>query len=1086
VGRIKTALVTIDHRNYVSVLNVMKAASNASRPELSTADKVAAVVSATAAANFSRQEVAMAAASATRAAVGSSAATAAPLSSVARSAAAAGLSVSAQAAAVAAVGAESPRSQLAIANMFSSAAAASATPNMDMWTGGFGYGESYRGKVMGPGCHQRRLVGRKVAEEVYDAEIPEKEKRAIVASATWAAARAETASRQLNGTAGLPEEVAGDFLALSRASHAAGFSDSATAVMKHQWQDMSPQQRAVAAKVLKAVSSAQGQKRPRKGASSAERVASVVRALEDAGVPASEEAAFAAEALRQGAAVEEDPQVAPGSKTILDDIVDLVKSAGLSSAQQSGILQVVASMQPTERRAIARIWAAAGNRSSTAPFITHALDAGKQSEQRLPLSTPAPPDQTKDAEKALELLNVVVYAAIQAGAPPSVLDKVNALAQNMTPEEQMAAAAAVLNSTQKAPEDRDALASVADAIARHRKAIEDEDSKQDGVPALNSMFESIAAPPESVQEYEATHHGGTGFVFLVRLASDRLWAFVQQAVGETIVNRSSLTITSAAFSFSWPTCGQSRFRDARALHFPDARFMPTRACGGLAAQSRETSGFRLPATGSQELFWLSGELGHGENLLLIQIQELILHEFRAGGQTKEYSLCGGHASTYIGCPSEAPVDLVYPAHGIGAASTFCSESSQDNLQNAGTASLRHARGLNDLLLLQAMAGMRGDAGLVWARACELALQQKIDEATAMCTEMEEKSQRLGVRVTQAAAAVSRAVVGLCRSPAGEAFIQSLRSLGATWGEASLLLTDASSNNLPDPGDSPWGEAVKAAKSVPKLNSRLFIFAIMMSLRYRRTFIDVDEEPPVKLFRSGSVPAHLHIEDEDAETKKELASVYQRMAQWRPELPSSHPGSDQTWDSTVLGEVDVSGSGVSDETTVPVMSPGPRGDQVCEAGTLNPGSYGHPEVCRKPCVFFQVGQCENGECCGYCHFHHKRPLMPNQRQRSILRKLSQAELLHTFLPILWSEAGRTGIASEATHVVHILADALDTCGMPRAAKLVGSDAEHLRGLLSRMSFGSLMAMLLHNLKPSAVVDAARTEFEAMRRIVQLNA
>ncbi|CAE7826271.1 RPL35, partial [Symbiodinium sp. CCMP2456] len=346
VDRIKTALVTIDHRNYVSVLNVMKAASNASRPELSTAEKVAAVVSATAVANFSRQQVAMAAASATRAAVGSSAATAAPLSSVARSAAAAGLSVSAQAAAVAAVGAESPRSQLAIANMFSSAAAASATPNMDMWTGGFGYGDSYGDDEERSWDPEATSVGRRVAEEVYDAPIPEKEKRAIVASATWAAARAETASRQLNGTAGMPGEVAGDFLALSRASHAAGFSDSATAVMKHQWQDMSSQQRAVAAKVLEAVSSAQGQKRPGKGSSSAERVASVVRALEDAGVPASEEAAFAAEALRHGAAVEENLQVGPGSKTILDDIVDLVKSAGLGSAQQSGILQVVASMQP--------------------------------------------------------------------------------------------------------------------------------------------------------------------------------------------------------------------------------------------------------------------------------------------------------------------------------------------------------------------------------------------------------------------------------------------------------------------------------------------------------------------------------------------------------------------------------------------------------------------------------------------------------------------------------------------------------------------------------------------------------------------
>ncbi|CAE7283677.1 RPL35 [Symbiodinium natans] len=110
-----------------------------------------------------------------------------------------------------------------------------------------------------------------------------------------------------------------------------------------------------------------------------------------------------------------------------------------------------------------------------------------------------------------------------------------------------------------------------------------------------------------------------------------------------------------------------------------------------------------------------------------------------------------------------------------------------------------------------MASLRGDAGLVWARTCELAIQQKIEEALAVCTEVEEKSKRLGITVTQAAAATSRAVVGLCRSPDGQAFMESLRGLGATWGEASLLLTDASSNNLPDPGDSRWGEAVKVAK-----------------------------------------------------------------------------------------------------------------------------------------------------------------------------------------------------------------------------------------------------------------------------------
>lgn len=273
---------------------------------------------------------------------------------------------------------------------------------------------------------------------------------------------------------------------------------------------------------------------------------------------------------------------------------------------------------------------------------------------------------------------------------------------------------------------------------------------------------------------------------------------------------------------------------------------------------------------------------------------------------------------------------------------------------------------------------------------------------------------------------------------------------------------------------------------------------MLPLCYRRTFIDIEAEPCMKLLRCNSVPpARRAGEDDDVQVSKDLASVYKRMEERRSEICSPTTSSDfpvsgseiqNSEEATAEEEVAASGCGPADGTLV---SPTHAEDhEVVIEGVhqaANPGSYGHPEVCRKPCVFFQVGQCENGDSCGYCHLRHeKRPRLPDRRQRSVLRKLNKSELLHTFLPILWSVARRAGMVQEAEHVLEVLEAALSTAGAPRAAKLVGDDAEYLKGLLLRMSFGSLMAMLLHNMQPGVFVDAARHEMEKMRRTVQVNA
>ncbi|CAE7539161.1 unnamed protein product, partial [Symbiodinium microadriaticum] len=295
------------------------------------------------------------------------------------------------------------------------------------------------------------------------------------------------------------------------------------------------------------------------------------------------------------------------------------------------------------------------------------------------------------------------------------------------------------------------------------------------------------------------------------------------------------------------------------------------------------------------------------------------------------------------------------------------------------------------------------------------------------------------------------------------------------------------------------------------------------LCYRRTFIDIEAEPCMKLLRCNSVPpARRAGEDDDVQVSKDLASVYKRMEERRSEICSP----------TTSSDFPVSGSEIqnSEEATAEeglfypfqsLMPPtdGPSDWQTVAQRLSYWSSAVSPQPSVIPCkkwrpldadlrmgqfparlyvsssmeildrVFFQVGQCENGDSCGYCHLRHeKRPRLPDRRS---------------------------------------------TAGAPRAAKLVGDDAEYLKGLLLRMSFGASDGISIHRqldgyaasqhaagwlgmvdwggflfgllgivpycslagfaeveclvARSSGVfVDAARHEMEKMRRTVQVNA
>ena len=51
-----------------------------------------------------------------------------------------------------------------------------------------------------------------------------------------------------------------------------------------------------------------------------------------------------------------------------------------------------------------------------------------------------------------------------------------------------------------------------------------------------------------------------------------------------------------------------------------------------------------------------------------------------------------------------------------------------------------------------------------------------------------------------------------------------------------------------------------------------------------------------------------------------------------------------------------------------------------------GSWGHPALCRRPCIRFGKGSCGMGDACGYCHYEHPRLVTPDRRQRLLLNQM----------------------------------------------------------------------------------------------------
>ena len=203
-----------------------------------------------------------------------------------------------------------------------------------------------------------------------------------------------------------------------------------------------------------------------------------------------------------------------------------------------------------------------------------------------------------------------------------------------------------------------------------------------------------------------------------------------------------------------------------------------------------------------------------------------------------------------------------------------------------------------------------------------------------------------------------------------------------------------------------------------------------------------------------------------------------------------------------GFSDLGGSSLQLEAAADAVSPGAMELLLKADKRTNPGSLGHPELCRRRCVYIIKGvPCRLGSSCNFCHLEHfKHEPKLDQKQRYIMQKMTTTEKLAMplgsagfdftdmilffllfawrFLPHFRSRADQMGLLELARPFMGLLEEEMLRSlhpGMP-AQIVKDRHTKRLAIALSRMSLATLAKLMLEFLPPD--VNEA---FEALREV-----
>jgi len=124
---------------------------------------------------------------------------------------------------------------------------------------------------------------------------------------------------------------------------------------------------------------------------------------------------------------------------------------------------------------------------------------------------------------------------------------------------------------------------------------------------------------------------------------------------------------------------------------------------------------------------------------------------------------------------------------------------------------------------------------------------------------------------------------------------------------------------------------------------------------------------------------------------------------------------------------------------------------------NPGSVGHPGLCKRPCIQFARGDCAAGAECQFCHLAHSgRSPHLDKRHRELLKNLPFGKKVAVVLPIIRRQIARLGITAEAQELLAGLESV--ACSDVSDARRPPSATTSLQSSLGALSLRSLMTAI----------------------------
>ncbi|CAL1148567.1 unnamed protein product, partial [Cladocopium goreaui] len=128
--------------------------------------------------------------------------------------------------------------------------------------------------------------------------------------------------------------------------------------------------------------------------------------------------------------------------------------------------------------------------------------------------------------------------------------------------------------------------------------------------------------------------------------------------------------------------------------------------------------------------------------------------------------------------------------------------------------------------------------------------------------------------------------------------------------------------------------------------------------------------------------------------------------------------------------------------------------ICNEVNLSRGSYGHPNVCARPCILFLCNKCYKGNKCGFCHLpHESRPRTLDKQQRSYLKELPKVTFLKMLLPFVRKRVEGTEL--DAAVVLQLLMSEISVRS-PRSPAPTVLTPTQIRIVFERMSLAGLVS------------------------------